>query len=117
MHGDASRAVVSRVLDDAAANYGYGAALDCKEGLSPLRARPRTDQPNGELSAATAYAAIDVPLALWYGKQDPTVPVFTAEYLRDLVGGSDLRLRDGTHSLYFFYCEQILDDLISKMGK
>jgi pimeloyl-ACP methyl ester carboxylesterase len=116
MQSDATRKIVAQVLDDGAANWGKGASLDCKEGLTPLRARPKTDT-SSELSAITAYKRIDVPVALWYGNQDPTVPVFTAEWLNELIPGSDLQLCDGSHSLYFHYTEAILDDLIEKMNE
>lgn len=52
-----------------------------------------------------------------YGKQDSTVPIYTAEWLAQLVEKSDLRLRNGNHGLYFHYTEEVIDDLIEKMKR
>lgn len=65
---DDARSAVRAVLADGGKNWGRGFALDSQQGLSPLYARPRTDVPGAELSAATAYAQVDVPVSLWYGK-------------------------------------------------
>lgn len=105
------------MLDDASANWGYGASLDCQQGLSPLYARPGNVSPSGEMPAVDAYKAIQVPVAMWYGKQDSTVPIYTAEWLAQLIEKSDLRLRNGNHGLYFQYTEEIIDDLIEKMRR
>jgi len=45
------------------------------------------------------------------------VPIYTAEWLAQLVEKSDLRLRNGNHGLYFHYTEEVIDDLIQKMKR
>ena len=120
--------LVKRVLDDGSASWGIGAALDCQQCLSPLYARPKLGSSNsssssssssGELSAETAYRAIDAPVALWYGTADSTVPLGTAEWLRGLLPADTTTAHyvDAGHGLYVTddYAEQVLDDLVGKM--
>lgn len=106
-----ARAAAQAVLRDARASWGWGAALDCQQGLSPLHARPA----EGAQSAAEAFARVDVPVGLFYGERDATVPMFTAEYLHALLPKSTLRFLDAGHSLYLFHAETVLDDLLGKM--
>jgi hypothetical protein len=121
--------LVKRVLDDGSGSWGMGAALDCQQCLSPLYARPKLGSSSsgssggsgsgGELSAETAYRAIDVPVSLWYGTADSTVPLGTAEWLRGLLPADTTTAHyvDAGHGLYVTddYAEQVLDDLVGKM--
>jgi len=116
MNTPEARGVLRRILEDGVRNLGRGAALDCQQGLSPLYSRPTKDIEGGERSAETAYRGVKVPVALWYGKQDSTVPLHTADWLADRLEHCTVHYHDGTHMLFLHYAEQIIDDLIAKMS-
>jgi pimeloyl-ACP methyl ester carboxylesterase len=96
--------VLNAMLADASRNGGLGAAIDCQQGLSPLYA-----QATGE--AVQAYRHIQIPVELWYGTKDSTVPLRTAEWLRDILPRARLHTRPTGHGLYFFHTAEVLDSL------
>lgn len=116
LRSDAAAALVRRVIADGVANAGRGFALDAQQGLSPLHARPRADGAD-ELSAETAYRRINVPVALWYGDADATVPLRTADWLAERIPTSTKHyIRGAGHGLYLApgHAAAVLDDLLAK---
>jgi pimeloyl-ACP methyl ester carboxylesterase len=118
--GQEAAMLVRKVLEDGGADWGRGFALDAQQGLSPVYARPRHDgdEASGEeLSADTAYRRIAVPVALWYGARDSTVPLYTAEWLAERIPSCTRHyLPEAGHGLYADHAEAVLDDLLEKMG-
>jgi pimeloyl-ACP methyl ester carboxylesterase len=115
-----SKEVVRRILADGGANQGRGFALDSQQGLSPLYARPRTDVPGSELSAASAYRQIpiSVPVALWYGRVDATVPLRTADWLAEQIPHATKHYVDEAgHSLYIDHAPAVLDRLLQGLAR
>jgi len=112
-HTPEARLVAAQCLQDASGNAGLGASLDCQQGLSPLYARPG----QGPESADEAFRRINVPVALWYGEKDSTVPMKTAHWLAERIKNRTLHfIPDGTHmSTACNNGEAILDDLLTKM--
>jgi pimeloyl-ACP methyl ester carboxylesterase len=96
--------VLHKLLADASRNAGLGAAIDCQQGLSPFYAQA-TDE------TVQAYRHIQVPVALWYGTKDTTVPLRTAEWLCDILPRAKLHTRPTGHGLYFFHTAEVLDSL------
>ena len=112
-----AKPVFKRLLSDGAANFGLGSAIDCQQGLSPFYARPtsNTSPDNVNQAATEAYKSIQVPVSLWYGTKDSSVPMASAEWLKDLVPNSSLHKVDSDHGLFFRHTEQVLDDLVERM--
>jgi pimeloyl-ACP methyl ester carboxylesterase len=108
-----NKAVV-QVISDSSKHLGRGTQLDCQQTLSPLYARPSKDN-EACLSADSAYRRIEAPVSLWYGRQDTTIPLATAEWLAARVPNCTKHIVDGTHILYFQHTEAILDDLVNKI--
>lgn len=108
---DDAKRVLDQVLKDGSANAGLGSAIDCQQGLSPLYARSTTSAD----SAETAYSQISVPVSLWYGTTDSTVPMATAEWLQRTIPNSTLNKVEAGHGLYFSHAEKVLDDFVAKM--
>jgi pimeloyl-ACP methyl ester carboxylesterase len=102
------KAALRTLLHDGASNFGLGAAIDCQQGLSPLYA-------NNVHSTTEAYSNIQVPVTLWYGTRDSSVPMASAEWLQSLIPNASLNKVDGGHGIYFDRAEEILDDLVSKL--
>jgi pimeloyl-ACP methyl ester carboxylesterase len=92
-------------LKGGAKNVGLGASLDCQQGL--LYAT----------STKTNYTKITQPVSSWYGLQDSTVPMKTAEWLEEQLQNARLYKLDGGHGLYFTHMEHILDDSVFQMDK
>jgi pimeloyl-ACP methyl ester carboxylesterase len=109
--------VVCKLLDDGAASLGKGAALDCQQGLSPLHARPKEDAKGKELSAETAFRSITAPVALWYGNNDSSVPLSSADWLAEQLPDCTKHYVDAGHGLYLTYASEVLDDLVLKMDQ
>ena len=107
-HSDKVQTAVKTLLQDGGTNFGIGAAMDCQQGLSPLFA-------NHISTTIEAYSNINVPLIMWYGTKDRSVPMSTAEWLHALVPKAILQKVDGGHGLYFDHAEEILDNLVSKL--
>lgn len=108
--------LLSNMISDSSKHFGRGSQLDCQQSLSPMWARPSQDSEDGLLlSADTAYRRIQVPVALWYGRQDSTIPMITANWLVDRLPNCTKHVVDGTHPLYFQQAAVILDDLLNKM--
>jgi pimeloyl-ACP methyl ester carboxylesterase len=107
--------LVRTLLDDGGASLGKGAALDCQQGLSPLYARPKDDVKGKELSAETAFRSIDQPVALWYGKNDSSVPLSSADWLANQLPNRTKHYVEAGHELYLSYAPEVLDDLLRKM--
>lgn len=97
------------VLADGAANLGLGASIDCQQGLSPLTTRSTTGE------AQAQFAAIIAPVRLWYGTQDSSVPMASAEWLQNVIPNAQLFKRDTGHGLYFFHTAEVLDDWKAQM--
>jgi pimeloyl-ACP methyl ester carboxylesterase len=66
-------------------------------------------------STTEAYSNIQVPVTLWYGTRDSSVPMASAEWLQSLIPNASLNKVDGGHGIYFDRAEEILDDLVSKL--
>jgi len=111
---DEHKPYVRRWFQDAMAGFGTGASLDNQQGLSPFYARP-TKSNSVEQSAVDAYRDISVPVSLWYGTKDASVPMASAEWLQDLIPDSKLHKVDGDHSLMFYNVDEILDELVTSM--
>ena len=102
--------LVKTIFSDASASCGRGAALDCQQGLSPLYARPSQNAPpggEGEQCAETAYRSVDVPVALWYGTADDSVPLATADWLYDLLPVASKHYVNAGHGLYLTFSEEV----------
>ena len=81
------------------------------QSRSPCTRRPHSG------SGPRAPRRIQVPVALWYGLQDPTVRMHTAHGLRQRLAHSTEHFLDGSHGLFFGHTEAIIDDLIGKMQR
>lgn len=59
----------------------------------------------------------DLPVMLWYGKQDTFVSARHGEQIAERLGkGACLRIKDDTHaSIFFRWRENVLEDLVRKM--
>jgi pimeloyl-ACP methyl ester carboxylesterase len=102
-----AKPTLATVLSDGAANCGLGAALDCQQGLSLLYAR------DGEAD----YQQVTVPVSLWYGTKDSTVPMASAEWLHQQLPNSTLHKMEAGHELYFTHTSQVLDELVARMDE
>lgn len=98
------QAKLTEVLQNASRNMGTGAAIDCQQGLSPLYAQ------NSEQAVAD-YRKIEIPVELWYGTKDSTVPMRTAEWLCETLPNARLHTRPTGHSLYLFHTEEVIDSI------
>jgi pimeloyl-ACP methyl ester carboxylesterase len=98
------------LLNDGARNFGLGAAIDCQQGLSPLYA-------NKVHSTMEAYSNIQVPVTMWYGTKDSSVPMASAEWLQSVIPNATLNKVDGGHGLYLEHAEEILDHLLLTLEK
>jgi pimeloyl-ACP methyl ester carboxylesterase len=106
-----------KLLSDGASNFGLGAALDCQQGLSPLFARSSSGEHGVDKNAIQAYQGIKVPVSLWYGTKDGTVPMSSAEWLQEQILDSTLHKLEAGHGLYFSHAEDILDELVKQMDR
>lgn len=113
LDGAPVREVIQRLLGDAAANGGLGAALDCQQVLSPLQARPNA----GPGSATAELSTVEVPVQLWFGSKDSTVPTFTARWLHGKLRNSKLHFREAGHGLYLSHASEVMAGLIEDMEK
>eukprot|EP00293_Proteomonas_sulcata_P009673 CAMPEP_0184298478 /NCGR_PEP_ID=MMETSP1049-20130417/9279_1 /TAXON_ID=77928 /ORGANISM="Proteomonas sulcata, Strain CCMP704" /LENGTH=103 /DNA_ID=CAMNT_0026608621 /DNA_START=85 /DNA_END=396 /DNA_ORIENTATION=- len=101
---------MKQLLKDGSANLGLGAAVDCQQGLSPLYARSTKKE-----TAEEAYSSISVPVSLWYGTKDSSVPMSSAEWLASKIPNSTLNKVDAGHMLYFSHTEQVLDEFVGRI--
>lgn len=112
-----SKSALKTVLSDSTKYLGLGAAMDCQQGLSPLYAR-RTSRHDSTSSldqnAMEAYGNIDVPVSLWYGTKDGSVPMKSAEWLHQQIPHSTLHKVEAGHDLYFYHVGEILDEILAK---
>jgi pimeloyl-ACP methyl ester carboxylesterase len=102
-----AKPALKTVFSDGAANFGLGAALDCQQGLSLLYARDDKSD----------YQQVKVPVSLWYGTKDSTVPMASAEWLHSKLPNSTLHKMEAGHELYFTHTNQVLDDLVASMDE
>jgi pimeloyl-ACP methyl ester carboxylesterase len=102
-----AKPTLTTVLSDGAANFGLGAALDCQQGLSLLYAR----------DDKADYQQVTVPVSLWYGIKDSTVPMASAEWLHQQLPNSTLHKMEAGHELYFTHTNQVLDELVARMDE
>lgn len=98
--------VLTEILHDASRNVGVGASIDCQQGLSPLYAQ-------NSAKAVEDYRNIQIPVELWYGTEDATVPMETAQWLCDTLPNARLHTRPAGHGLYLFHTEEVLDSICS----
>lgn len=103
-----AKPVLKQVLSDGAANFGFGAALDCQQGLSILYARN---------DGKADYQQVMAPVSLWYGIKDSMVPMASAEWLHERLPNSVLHKVDAGHELYFTHMDQVLDELVAMMDE
>lgn len=103
-----------RLIQDGARNLGLGAALDCQQGLSPLFARQSSDlsADSVDRQASLAYNNIQVPVSMWYGTKDSTVPMASAEWLAQQIPNATLNKLDEGHMLYLVRPDDVLDDFV-----
>lgn len=107
------------VLRDGAATMGLGAAVDCQQGLSPLFARQSKDMEPESVhrQAELAYQNIRVPVSMWYGTKDSSVPMGSAEWLESQIPQATLHKVEDGHGLYFFHADEVLDDFVRIMDE
>jgi pimeloyl-ACP methyl ester carboxylesterase len=101
------KGVVSTILRDSAANFGFGAGLDCQQVLG-MHYAPRDEH-------SSSLQNVTVPVTLWYGTKDATVPLTSAEWLHCQLPNSTLQRIPAGHELFWTHLEQVLDDLIENM--
>ena len=116
---DQAKEPIKKLLSDSCANFGVGSAIDCQQGLSPLYARSSKDNSAESIDrdARAAYADINVPVSLWYGEKDGSVPMASAEWLESIVPNAKLHKADCGHDLYFHHSERVMDDLVARMDE
>eukprot|EP00977_Amphora_coffeiformis_P007958 scaffold1793_cov173-Amphora_coffeaeformis.AAC.13 len=112
-----AKAPLRRLIQDGAATLGIGAAIDCQQGLSPLFAREtkNLDTNSVDRNATAAYRDIQVPVSLWYGTEDSTVPMSSADWLAEQIPGAKLYKVEEGHALYFFRVDEVLDEFVQVM--
>lgn len=117
-HPELVKEPIRRVISDGARNWGWGAALDCQQGLSPLWARSSKnhDPTSVDRNATEAYRNISVPVSLWYGTQDASVPMSSAEWLANQIPNATLHQIEAGHGLYWYHAAKVLDDLVERMN-
>lgn len=102
---DEAKPLLRKVLSDGVCTVGLGAAIDCQQGLSPLYAtNPR--------ETTEAYSEIQIPVQLWYGSEDSTVPLSTAEWLDNILPNSTLNVRPVGHGLFFHHPVEVIESIL-----
>ncbi|CAB9498658.1 alpha/beta hydrolase fold [Seminavis robusta] len=108
------RPVLAKVMQDSMKHLGIPASIDCQQGLSPLYARSSSnhDPTSVDQNATEAYQDIKVPVTLWYGTKDSSVPMASAEWLAETMPNATLHKVDSGHGLYLFHTDQLLDEFV-----
>ena len=108
-------------------------SIDVYSGSSSSRGTPsgherREGERGREPTAEEAYREVGQPVALWFGTADSTVPLYSADWLAALLPKATKHYVEAGHALYWFstaknrekhgvgYAEEVLDDLLGKMG-